>query len=382
MKRALLLLAACGGAKQAPAPTPPAPAPAHAEAPPADAPAPKQEEVLAAIQKAMNDLAPAANACWAKAATERFDIEGEYEAAIDIGDHGAQVADANVRAVPPTLIACMHEVLAHYSWAPPLHGQSIRLPFKWTAPGGQSVIDRRLVDSHEQAGVGIAVLLDENNTGNAAASMFEVTIKQDANSGYRQSARAEVWYFLSDGDVSWGPSTPKPPSHRVHAGDIMYVPAGGDRSVWANTNDLRAVVVAVPGGREGSARAGALPTPFAQNAKVHPMLLPAAGAKKFGPATIYLDDSIVKKTPMAASILELPAGAKVPEHVHANETELLYVLEGSGTMTIAGTDVAVTPTSVIQIPPNTKHAFVAKDAVRSLQIYTPAGPEQRFKKKP
>jgi len=50
-------------------------------------------------------------------------------------------------------------------------------------------------------------------------------------------------------------------------------------------------------------------------------------------------------------------------------------------MTIAGTEVAVTPTSVIQIPPNTKHSFAAKEAVRALQIYTPAGPEQRFKKK-
>jgi quercetin dioxygenase-like cupin family protein len=41
----------------------------------------------------------------------------------------------------------------------------------------------------------------------------------------------------------------------------------------------------------------------------------------------------------------------------------------------------VTPTSVIQIPPNTKHAFAATAAVRALQVYTPAGPEQRFKKK-
>jgi len=61
---------------------------------------------------------------------------------------------------------------------------------------------------------------------------------------------------------------------------------------------------------------------------------------------------------------------------------MLYVLAGSGTLTIAGNELPVTATSVIQIPPNTKHAFVAAEAVRALQIYTPAGPEQRFKKKP
>ena len=54
------------------------------------------------------------------------------------------------------------------------------------------------------------------------------------------------------------------------------------------------------------------------------------------------------------------------------------VLEGTGTMT-SRPDVAVTPTSVIQIPPNTKHAFTASADVRAVQIYTPAGPEQRFK---
>ena len=79
-------------------------------------------------------------------------------------------------------------------------------------------------------------------------------------------------------------------------------------------------------------------------------------------------------------MLQLPGGAKVPEHVHATETELLYVLAGSGTMTIAGTSLPVIATSVIQIPPNTKHAFVAAEAVRAVQIYTPAGPEQRFKR--
>jgi len=76
---------------------------------------------------------------------------------------------------------------------------------------------------------------------------------------------------------------------------------------------------------------------------------------------------------------EMIAAAAVPEHVHPNESELLYILEGSGTMTVAGTQLAVTPTSVVQIPPHTKHSFTAAADVRAVQIYTPAGPEQRFK---
>jgi len=37
---------------------------------------------------------------------------------------------------------------------------------------------------------------------------------------------------------------------------------------------------------------------------------------------------------------------------------------------------------VIQIPPNTKHAFAASADFRAIQVYTPAGPEQRFKATP
>ncbi len=383
MKAALaaVVAVACG----APQSAPPAPAPARVVTEvPADAPPPSDDEKLAAIQKAMNELAPASQQCWAAAATERFDIDGELTLTVDIAQGRSRATLVSDTAHSEALSRCMIDLLGGWQWAPPLYGQTIQLPFKFRAPDGQSVIDRRLVAWKEQSGVSIAVLLDENNTGNEAASMLEVAIKSGTKVGVRRTTRAELWYFLGPGEVA-GPG--KPLAHTEHravqAGDMMYVPGpDGLRYIEASAGDLHAVVVLVPGGREGTARAGALPDLEASGRLKGPVLLPASGAKTYGPATIYLEDSIVKGTPLAASILQLPAGANVAEHVHAKETEMLYILEGSGTVTIAGTDVAVTPTSVIQIPANTKHAFAAKDAVRALQIYTPAGPEQRFKKKP
>jgi quercetin dioxygenase-like cupin family protein len=170
----------------------------------------------------------------------------------------------------------------------------------------------------------------------------------------------------------------------VAAGDMAFVARGGAREILATAGDVHAVISLVPGGKEGSARAGALPTrevTSIRSAPVGAMLFPAAKAKTFGPATMYIEPATLTNTPASAEILALPAGATVAEHVHANETEVLYVLEGSGTMTVSGTTLAVTSTSVVQIPPNTKHSFSASAAVRALQIYTPAGPEQRFKKK-
>lgn len=364
MKRFLVVLAACGHPAAAPAP-PPAPAPAPvAAAAPTDA-AVSDDEKLAAIQKAMNDLDEAAQQCWAAAATERYDIEGDITAQIDIAKGASHATIVHDTTRNKLLGTCLVDLLQGWQFAPPLYGQSIQLPFKFRAPDGQSVIDRRLVATHVQGPSSVAVYLDESNTGNGDASMFGV--KLTAATGPRTTDRAELWYFLAPGTVDGKP---------VAAGDMAYVPAKAARDI----GPTEAVVFAVPGGHEGSARAGALPTPSAAKGG-GAKLFPAAGAKTYGPATIFVEPSRMKGVPFAASLLTLPKGASVPEHVHAKETEMLYVLAGAGTVTIAGTQVPVTPTSVIQIPPNTKHAFTATEDVRAVQLYTPAGPEQRFKKK-
>jgi quercetin dioxygenase-like cupin family protein len=275
-------------------------------------------------------------------------------------------------------------LLSRYHWAPPLYGQTIQLPFKFRAPDGQNTIDRSLVAWNGQgvvnARVSVAVLLDENNTGNDAASMFELAIAAGGATGLRLADRAELWYFLGAGQVTWAGQ-----AHAVAAGDMMYAPKGAARDVAAIGADLHAMIVMVPGGREGAARGGALPTrllPEGARPTAVPQVLPASGARTFGPATIYADASVIHDATLAASILRLPANGQVAEHVHASETEVLYVLAGSGTMTVNGVALAVTPTSVVQIPKNTKHSFTATSDVRAVQIYAPGGPEQRFKTRP
>jgi quercetin dioxygenase-like cupin family protein len=161
---------------------------------------------------------------------------------------------------------------------------------------------------------------------------------------------------------------------------MMYVGAGVARDVQA-ASDVHAVIVIVPGGREGSARAGALSTRELGDAKPTgaPIILPAAKAKQYGPATLIAEPALTKAPAIYGGIIELAAGTTVGEHVHTRETELLYILGGAGTMTVGDTKLAVTPTTVVQVPPNTKHTFTATAAVRAVQFYSPAGPEQRFK---
>jgi len=392
---ALAMLAACPSPSPDPVRPQSGPGSGSASAP-ADAALASQDEQLAAIQKAMNELDEATQGCWAAAAVERFDIEGELTARIEIGDGTAIVGLVQDTTRTPRLASCVIAVLTNYPWAPPLRGQTIQLPFKFRAPDGQNVIDRALVPWNGQAKVSMAVLLDEHNSGNGAASMIEVAIAGGGTTTERSPDRAELWFFLGPATVR-GMGAAKPVT--VAAGDMMYMRKGGAREIQATRGDVHAVLVMVPGGPEGSARAGALPTPpvgAVRSALVGPLVLPAANAKSYciggspqepclksrATVSIFAEPATITDKGLAASVLDMQAGASVPEHVHAKETELLYILSGSGTMTVKGVAQAITPTSVVQIPPNTKHAFTATSAVRALQIYTPAGPEQRFKGTP
>jgi quercetin dioxygenase-like cupin family protein len=365
MRAALLMIAACGqpAARAVVAVAPPVPVDAVVDGPPVS-----DDEKLAAIQKAMNDLSPASQQCWAAVAAVRFDIEGELAAQIEIGppNHVTYVRDTTKS---PKLAACMSQLLEAYPWAPPLHGQAIQLPFKFSAPDGQSVIDRRLVPFAGQGKVSVAVALDENNSGNPAASIFEVAIAAGGTTGMRTATRAEVWMAI-DGDAEISA-----PALKATKLSLAYVPAGGAREIKAIGKDAHLVVVVTPGGPEGAARAGALPTPELTailSAPVKPQILdkPVHGKGH----EIYLETG-----PMSVALATIPNGTAIPEHVHAKETELLVFLAGSGTMRVNGVMIPITETSVVQVPPNTKHAFTATSDVRALQIYTPPGPEQRWK---
>ncbi|MGN6107402.1 MAG: cupin domain-containing protein [Kofleriaceae bacterium] len=381
----LLALAGCSGTEATRAAAPPhatslpPSAVEHGAAPPVDAPPASEEERLAAIQKAMNELDEAAQRCWALAAVERFDIEGELVATIDIAPGAATVAFARDTARNPVLATCLSQLLAGYRWAPPLYGQAIQLPFRFRAPDGQSVIDRAMVPWHGQASVSVAVLLDENNTGNAALSMFELALDAGATTRPRRAERAELWYFLGPASVAG--------TGDVAAGDMMYVAPGAVREVQATHGPVHAVIAMSPGGREGSARAGALPTREATAGKAPgPTVLRAAAARVYpqpiGQVRLFADPSTIRDRAMSGGTLELPSGGGIPAHVHASETEAVYVLAGAGTLTIDGVTLPIAPSSVIQIPAGARHAFTATADLRAVQFYTPAGPEQRFKRPP
>ncbi len=197
------------------------------------------------------------------------------------------------------------------------------------------------------------------------------------STGERLASRSELWYFLAAAEVRSGKQ-----HLAVAAGDVVWVPANSVREIRA-ANGTMAVLLVLPGGVEGSARAGALATPLtvatpSNSGKL--VTFSALGATPWptatGSATIIADSPAL---PAAVSLLQFRAGATVPTHRHDRESEWLYVLAGRAQITLEGITLAVDANSVVQIPAGIEHSAVISEDFRAVQFYTPGGPEQRFK---
>ena len=68
-------------------------------------------------------------------------------------------------------------------------------------------------------------------------------------------------------------------------------------------------------------------------------------------------------------------------HQHPESEELVYVLSGSGTMTLGDATVTVEKGMALRIPAGVMHSFIVgpEEPMEIVQVYSPGGPEQRFR---
>lgn len=95
---------------------------------------------------------------------------------------------------------------------------------------------------------------------------------------------------------------------------------------------------------------------------------------------VLLDEANTGNAQAALSRLSLNSGLVVPMHTHTS-AEVLFVLSGTGTVQSAGASQSVKPGSGIYIAAGVPHGFshTGKEPVELVQLYTPGGPEGRFK---
>jgi mannose-6-phosphate isomerase-like protein (cupin superfamily) len=80
------------------------------------------------------------------------------------------------------------------------------------------------------------------------------------------------------------------------------------------------------------------------------------------------------------SIIEIKAGRVLEEHVHDDEDDGFYILEGEMTFTHGGGEVIAGPGTFVLVPPGVEHGF-RNDGdvnVRMINVHAPGGFDRRI----
>jgi mannose-6-phosphate isomerase-like protein (cupin superfamily) len=79
-------------------------------------------------------------------------------------------------------------------------------------------------------------------------------------------------------------------------------------------------------------------------------------------------------------IIDFAAGRAVEPHVHADEDDAFYVLDGELTFSVGGDEVHATPGTFVLVPPGVEHGFHndGLEPARILNIHAPAGFDRRI----
>ena len=80
------------------------------------------------------------------------------------------------------------------------------------------------------------------------------------------------------------------------------------------------------------------------------------------------------------SIIEIVAGRELEAHVHEDEDDAFYILEGELTFAFGDEEAGAPPGTFVLVPPGVEHGFRndGEVPVRMLNVHAPAGFDRRI----
>ncbi len=340
--------------------------------------------------------------CWALALDAHPDLSGEVLFRLWLDGAGAvtraEVLKDQLGYGPTT--DCLLGAMAKWRMPKVATGESIEVVFPLAfKPEGKGARTFVVPLSDGKPGplpggkIDARVLIDERAVGPTGASLTRLVLSPSTRVALHTHPALELLYVvkgiahLRDGFGSAPVS--------AEAGDLIVAPPNVAHNVEAAPlAPLELLQIFVPGGPEiayldPKRREGTVPAkkgkPAAQAVAfpAAPMVVKAGPQKPLailggkGSAALLLDALGLREASLQR--FDAEPGAKMPEHQHADADEILFVLAGHGDLTVAGAVTSLGPGDAIHIPKATPHALAVTEKLVAVQLYSPAGPEQRFK---
>jgi quercetin dioxygenase-like cupin family protein len=357
------------------------------------------------------------NRCFERALADTLDVAGKIELAVDVGAGGRVVKAVPARddVKSPVLLACLEQSAVTWTMVGIDPGSTVIVPLAFEGQANQFSIKVKDAPEHgPQVAAGkkratgappppppfsVKLLVDEATMHARQAALTELTVAPANRIAMHKHPGAEVLYVRKGHARILGPSGVTPekldegmaifiPGGMPHAIENMgrqtpavlldvFVPMGPER-VYRDPKDeagraafevIRDATTTAPPGAHftvgAAAGAEALPA-FGGKGKIRPLLEPA----KTGSPGVYL------------GLLEAEPGAEVPRNSHPGSAEILFVLSGAGELTVGSEKLPFEAEEALHLPEGQPHAakFSGPDKTVMVQIFAPAGPEERYRK--
>lgn len=381
---------------------------------PAGAAPAEARQAAQAIERMLQRHGADVHRCFEKALADRLDVTGKVEIEADVGP-GSKVTKTRVLAqgkeISPGLSACVQTAAAAWRAEGIEPGASIVLPFAFAGQLNQFVVNAEDVpDRGPQAPKGkgpprqppftVKVLADEQNVRARDLSVTLLTVGPASRVAmHRHPRSAKALYLLKGHARLLGPPGRAP--ERLDEGSVAFVPAGYPHVIENMGRQATAVFLQVfaPPGPERVYRDPADPQGRADFEVIRDAraaqppagvklvvrqagqaeALPLAGGS--GTVRLLLEPAVTGSPAFSLGLVEFAPGSEVPRHSHAGATEVLYVLSGGGTLTVGSESFPFAAGAVLHLPPDQPHGakIGPGDKTVAVQLYAPAGPEQRFK---
>ena len=221
----------------------------------------------------------------------------------------------------------------------------------------------------------VRTLLTKGSVGARRASMSTVSVAGEVTLPNKKGVDQVLYVLLGTGKLSIGSR-----KWSLRAGTAVWLPPGVGVTL---SGSLELIQFFLPPGLEkGYSANPASPARTSDKPKVVQLRRVKTLRLQKGKLRVrpLLHPRKLKHKRFYMGLLEIAPGAAMPAHAHL-EAEQVYVLSGRGKVTAGSTSKKVGPGQAIHLGPGTRHSVEVTETMKVLQIYAPAGPEQRFWKK-
>jgi quercetin dioxygenase-like cupin family protein len=259
-------------------------------------------------------------------------------------------------------------------------GSEIIVPLTFRAAPKQFAVRRDDAPALKLGATGtVRVLISDRSAGARQVSLALLDVEGKLALPAKPGVDQALYVLYGRGTLATlGTQHPTPSSWTLRMGSAVWIPADA-KVVIAGT--MRLVQVFVPGGLEQEYAAGREPILGARAAV-------CALVKQGEARPVAQAGGKIKVTPLLhrkrmvhgrfyLGLIEARAGAQLPSHDHPKEAELLYVISGAASATVGGLTEEVAAGAALHSAAG-GHLIRAIKDLRALQIFAPAGPEQRL----